>query len=376
MAKLIPTAKTELLIANYEHLAKLILDWFRPEARPMPWRDPSPDTPLPTPYSTWISETMLQQTQVSTVAAYWTRWIAKWPDIQSLANATEEEIMLMWEGLGYYNRARNVLKAAKVIMQKHSGIFPSQYEVLTTLPGIGPYTAGAIASIAFNQPMPIVDTNVLRVLSRTFAITIHKTTPAANGKDRIRQISQELVLQASKLHRPKACSWFNQAMMDLGATICIPDTPKCEACPLQENCLAHAEGKQELYPAPKVKQQHIEREDVALFIRNPKGKILIQQRAEADRNKNFWQLPMLEGTTFEQATQLFAQINLAPSASQPLLKLKHNITCYNITIRLYYGTDRNKTTPPSGMRYISISELDKIPFSSSHRKLLKRILNH
>lgn len=357
----------------YQTIAQQMLEWFRPEARPMPWRATSPQSLPRSPYGIWISESMLQQTQVSTVIPYWERWMKKWPDIASLAQAQEEEIIRLWEGLGYYNRARNVLKTAQILVRDHQGIFPSDRATLLTLPGIGPYTAGAICSIAFNQPSPIVDGNIIRVLCRILTLSFNDASSKLKTRDLIWQISQELVQQASLLPHPQACSYFNQSMMDLGATLCTPLSPTCLLCPLRNVCKAYQEGTQGQYPQPALRPSQKLRQDIALLVQNEKKQILIQKRISSERNnRGFWQLPLLENTTLEEAPALFAQkgLNLL-SPHQVLAQVLHHITHHTITVQLYRGSASAQLVLDETMRFVSPKELESLPVTTSQRKLLQ-----
>lgn len=352
-------------------IAEVILNWFRPEARPMPWRNPDIFAPLPSAYSTWIAETMLQQTQVATVADYWTRWLAKWPTVDDLAHATDEEVACAWAGLGYYTRARNVLKAACVIVRDFNGIFPKEYEDLLKLPGVGPYTAGAIASIAYNRPVPVVDTNVLRVLCRHFAISLDEASETV-GREMVREHCQQLLWDAEKTGHPKACSWFNQALMDLGATICLPTAPTCEKCPLAESCQARGENNIEKYPKVRKKEIRIERGDIAIFVYLSGKGILMEQRPETGHNPRFWQLPMLEGVGLDEAKERFAGQGLVLEGD-PLAQVRHSITCHNIRVRVYGGKLMAKQKAEE-LHFYTKEQLANIPISSSHRKVLKLLV--
>ncbi len=208
-----------------------LLDFFDQRARPLPWRETDD------PYAIWVSEIMLQQTRVETVIPYWQRWMARFPDVEALASAREEEVLKAWEGLGYYSRARNLRKGAAVVRERFGGEVPSDPDHLREVPGIGPYTAGAVASIAFGVVTPAVDGNVRRVLSRLFD---EPKPTAAWLRDR-----------AGELVDPDRPGDFNQALMELGATVCTPTSPRCTGCPVATRCAARTAGTQEERPAPK-----------------------------------------------------------------------------------------------------------------------------
>lgn len=210
------------------HIRTNLIAWYRLNRRRMPWR--GDDTPVPvTPYSVWVSEVMLQQTRVDTVINYWNKWMETFPTVTALAHATPDEVNQLWAGLGYYRRAQNLLKGAKYVVDKYDGLMPGTTEELLTIPGIGPYTAGAISSIAFKQCEPVVDGNVLRVFSRLFALRDEV------GGGKMEKLSWKL---AASLVDPEAPSEFNQAIMELGALICSPTSPKCDGCPVRQACAA------------------------------------------------------------------------------------------------------------------------------------------
>ena len=205
-------------------LAPLLLDWYADHARNLPWRSTH------NPYAIWVSEIMLQQTQVATVIPYWKRWMRALPNVQKLARAKSERVLKLWEGLGYYSRARNLQAASKEIVKNHDGQFPRDPETIRTLPGIGRYTVGAISSIAFGLPQPIVDGNVTRILTRIFGIRENPKDKATHGH--LWSLAETLVTKASD------CSALNQSLMELGATVCTPRQPTCAACPVARSCVA------------------------------------------------------------------------------------------------------------------------------------------
>jgi A/G-specific adenine glycosylase len=246
-----------------------LLAWYDRHARALPWRSP-PGTPAPDPYRVWLSEVMLQQTTVAAVRAYFDRFTARWPTVEALATAEDAELMAAWAGLGYYSRARNLLACARAIMAEHEGRFPATAAELRRLPGIGDYTAAAIAAIAFGEAATVVDGNVERVIARLFAIETQ--LPAA--KPLIRAHAAAL----TPADRPGD---YAQAMMDLGATICTPRRPACAICPVRAHCRAFAEGRPDTFPvrAPRTAKPHrrgyaywIERDgEVLLVTRPPRG---------------------------------------------------------------------------------------------------------
>ena len=265
-----------------ERMVSLLLEWFRHHARDLPWRRGH------NAYAIWVSEIMLQQTQVKTVIPYWERWMAALPTIASLARAEPGKLHKLWEGLGYYTRVRNLHKAARVVVEKHGGRFPERFEDVLDLPGIGRYTAGAICSIAFNQPQPILDGNVIRVLTRAFGIAGNPREKTVS--ERLWALAGELVreagaprrleLSAGRLGSPLgtgACSRLNQSLMELGALVCTPKAPRCNACPINKLCLARKEGRIEELPKLPGRPRTTRRRFVA-FVTRRAGKFLVRQR--------------------------------------------------------------------------------------------------
>jgi len=259
-----------------EQLPVPLLAWFGEHARTLPWRDD------PTPYHVWVSEIMLQQTRVAAVLGYYERFMEAVPTVADLACLPEDQLMKLWQGLGYYNRARNLQKAARQIMDAFGGEFPQRYEDIRTLAGVGDYTAGAIASIAFGQPVPAVDGNVLRVVSRI------------NGDDSDigRSATKERVrAQLEQIIPVHSASRFNQAVMDLGAMVCLPNgAPLCDRCPAGEFCRARLEGRTDTLPvkAPK-KERRVEERVVFLIVRD--GQVALRRRPEKGLLAGLWEFP-------------------------------------------------------------------------------------
>ena len=274
-----------------EQLPIPLLEWYRDNARTLPWRED------PTPYHVWLSEIMLQQTRVAAVLGYYQRFLEEAPDAAALAALDEERLMKLWQGLGYYNRARNLQAAARQIMTEHGGVFPSDYESVRALKGVGDYTAGAICSIAFGQPVPAVDGNVLRVVSRITGDAGDITTPAMK-----KRVTEELAAVI-----PVECPGaFTQAMMELGATVCLPNgAPLCGRCPAREFCAALQEDRIASLPvkAPK-KARRVEERTVWLILRE--GRVALRRRPDKGLLAGLWEYPngtedaLPEGITAEQ----------------------------------------------------------------------------
>lgn len=255
------------------------LMWYQQEKRNLPWRYNQD------PYRIWISEIMLQQTRVDTVIDYFYRFMEEFPTIQDLAKAPEDKLLKVWEGLGYYSRARNLQAAAKQIMEDFEGEFPTTVEDIRSLKGIGPYTAGAISSIAFEIPKPAIDGNVMRVVSRLFCIE------ADIAKASSRTIFDEAMRKIISQTQPGD---FNQAMMDLGSSICTPTNPQCEVCPIQQYCQAYQENRQAEFPVKSKKQKPKDVYYVAGIIENQQQEIFLQKRSETGLLANMWLFPLEE----------------------------------------------------------------------------------
>ncbi|MCP3729507.1 A/G-specific adenine glycosylase [Sphingomonas sp. MG17] len=257
-------------------IAEPLLDWYDANARALPWRAP-PGTPAPDPYRVWLSEVMLQQTQVATVIPYFEKFTTRWPDFASLAAVEDGELMSAWAGLGYYARARNLLAAARAVAVEHGGQLPGTEAELRKLPGFGAYTAAAVAAIAFGERAVVVDGNVERVIARLFAVA----DPLPGAKPRIREL-------ADSVTPDERAGDFAQAMMDLGATICTPRSPKCLLCPLAKRCDARADGRPDAYPVKARKKARptrygtmfwVERNGAVLLVRRPARGLLGGMRA-------------------------------------------------------------------------------------------------
>lgn len=260
-------------------LTERLLSWYRANRREMPWRD------HPDPYAVWISEIMLQQTRVETVCGYFARFLEAFPTVRALADASGQAVLKKWEGLGYYSRARNLRRAAQILAGQ-GGVWPRRPEEWAALPGVGPYTAAAIASICFGAREPVVDGNVIRVFARYLG-----------WEDDFRtQRSREKLAAWLRPHiaRSPVPGDFNQAMMDLGATVCAPRTPECAVCPLRRSCRARREGRQTAYPVKPAPKAIPVRNCVAARVRDAGGRVLFTQRVGEALLKGLWELPSVE----------------------------------------------------------------------------------
>lgn len=349
--------------AEKQSLRRRLLAWYHKHARDLPWRR-SRD-----PYRVWISEIMLQQTQVATVRDYFTRFIAAFPDIRSLADANEIDVLRLWEGLGYYRRARQLHAAAKQVVEIHSGKFPHDLVELQSLPGIGRYTAGAIASIAFDQHAPILEANTIRLFSRLLAFTGEATSAA--GQSTLWRFAEEILPQKDVAH-------FNQALMELGSLVCTPIEPLCDQCPLATLCKANKLQLQHAIPAAKPRPAFTHLREAAIIVRK-NGSVLMRRCGENERWAGLWDFPRFEldatGPLFAQqeiVAKVAAQTGVQCAPGAILKTLKHCVTRYRITLDCYeaaYVFGRLKTAAGAQIRWAPISQLSALPLSATGRKI-------
>ncbi len=277
-----------------ESAISALLAWFAQHQRRLPWRD------NPTPYAVLVSELMLQQTRVDTVIDYFQRWLARWPTVADLAAASQADVLAMWTGLGYYNRARNLHAAAQAVMARHAGVLPADDAALRALPGLGPYTVGAVRSIAFGQPAALVDGNVARVLARWTAFAGDPSQP--KGRDHIWRVAEDWLQQPVARAQPGA---WNQALMELGATVCTPRAPDCLLCPVATHCQARAQGLTQAIPPVRQKATaQLVRAAYAVIVGTPlqgpgvadsAPRVLLARRPEDVRWAGLWEPPGVEG---------------------------------------------------------------------------------
>lgn len=338
------------------NISQNLLVWYHQNRRDLPWRN------VKNPYFIWVSEIILQQTRVAQGTAYYLRFINRFPDVDSLANASEDEVLKHWEGLGYYSRARNLHHAAKTIVEKFNGVFPHNYEQILALKGIGEYTAAAIASFAFAQRHAVIDGNVFRVLSRLYSIE-HEAS-SIQGKKLSRQLAHEIL-------NPSEPGLHNQAMMELGALVCTPTNPDCNACPVQEFCFAHKHNRINEFPVKKAKTKVQERFFIYFHIvTNDAGTIVIK-RTENDIWKGLYEFPLIET---QQAPSEFHAILNDLVHQFPFLQnmnvktiygpVKHILTHRHIFAWfVQINTERlNISTLPENWEYIQVSDLAQFAF--------------
>ena len=366
---------------------RALLRWYDKNHRILPWR--AEKHQIPNPYHVLVSEAMLQQTQVATVIDYFNRFIQSFPTIQDLASADEQQVLTLWQGLGYYRRARHLHAAAKTIVTEFNGHIPNTVKDLLSLPGVGKYTAGAIASIAHSIPAPILDGNVIRVLSRITALELSTDKPEAQA---------QLWDTAEHLVQGTRPGDFNQAMMELGALICTPKSPSCLTCPLRNQCAALDQSDPEKYPiiTKKVKPLPVDHHILAI---KRDDKFLIQQRPDTGLWSAMWQLPTLELEPKQKVTKSKTSRNKTTQNSHNLLDMESTLTEYSqsklgLSIKSLHNTHifKHQTThrtihfhlwtasiskgrlKPKVAHWQSLEKLEEFPFSNPQRKAIKHLL--
>jgi A/G-specific adenine glycosylase len=361
-----------------KRLVPPLLAWFSRSARDLPWRR-SRD-----PYAIWVSEIMLQQTQVKTVLPYYERWMRALPTIATLAKASPEKIHKVWEGLGYYTRVRNLQKAAQLVVAKHNGRFPEAFADVLALPGIGRYTAGAICSIAFNQPAPILDGNVIRVLTRIFGIeenprgkktnallwrlAAEAVSHAKDAKD-AKETQGKPLRPLRSLREDHSCSFLNQSLMELGALVCTPRQPNCPACPVKKFCAAFRQDRTDELPN-LVRREKATRRRFTAFVLERSGKFLVRQRPAGVVNAHLWEFPNAElNGAPELSAVARSALGFTPETYQPLCTIKHSITRYRITLEAHRVVPAKQFADDTG-RWLTLRELDGLAFTSAHKKII------
>lgn len=339
-------------------IAPLLLNWYDQHARTLPWRG------IHDPYRTWVSETMLQQTRVETVIGYYDRFLQRFPTVADLAAAPEDDVLKLWEGLGYYSRARNLHKGAKQVMADFGGVIPFDLEQLRKISGVGPYTAGAIASIAFDKAVPAVDGNVIRVVSRLRGIRENVGIPS---------VRRMLEGEAAALVPADRPGDFNQAVMDLGATVCVPGTPACEKCPLQGCCDAYAAGDAEDLPVlPRKNPPRVI--DYAVCLIFSGDRVLMRQRTEA-MLKGLWVFPMAEGkyTLCQLPPAVKKLTKLAVTDVQDAGEAKHVFTHQIWQMQLCTMHVPEAAEAPVGYRFVRMAEMDQLAIPTAVKAAVKAV---
>jgi len=339
----------------------LLLAWYDADHRDLPWRR------TPDPYRILVAEYLLQRTRIVSGTPYYERFLKRFPTVQDLASAPLDDVLVVWEGLGFYGRARNLHAAARAIVDRHAGRVPESFEELTALPGMGAYTAGAVASIAFGDPVPAVDGNVSRVIARLFRIRDDVTRAVA--KRRIHEIAARLV----SLDRPGA---FNQAMMELGATVCTPSSPACDHCPLERMCLARLAGEESEIPAsPRIRASPVV--PVVFGLVAAGGRVLLVRRPSGQLLGGLWSLPGGERTRGDERTALAdavrrqagIEVDIGPRWSRVTRTFSHRRWSGSI----YRCTPRSIPQSTDPVRWVSLPEALRLPLVPFHREAIRAL---
>jgi A/G-specific adenine glycosylase len=340
-----------------------LLRWYDRHRRVLPWR--AAPGKRADPYRVWLSEIMLQQTTVKAVGPYYARFLARWPDVRSLAAAPLEDVLKGWAGLGYYARARNLHACARVVVERHDGKFPDSEAELRALPGIGAYTAAAIAAIAFDAPATPVDGNIERVIARLYAVD----TPLPAAKPEIFHI-------ASALTPARRTGDFAQAMMDLGATICSPKRPACALCPWNESCVAHARGDTEMFPRRLPKREGVLRRGVAFVVLRVDGFLLVRSRPAKGLLGGMTEVPTTEWLeSFDEGSALAGAPRFSKGGKSVAWRripgvVRHTFTHFPLELTVYTAGIKAKTAAQAGMRWIALADIGGEALPSLMRKVV------
>ena len=342
-----------------------LLQWFSENKRDLPWRRTS------NPYYIWISEVMLQQTQVDTVIPYYEEFISRFPTMHDLARAPQEDVLKRWEGLGYYSRARNLQSGVQEVVEKYNAKIPEEKKELLTVKGVGPYTAGAILSIAYGKPEPAVDGNVMRVLSRIFLID--EDIAKVKTRKTFESLLYELIPEQN-------ASYFNQGLMEIGALICKPKNPLCDGCPLAIHCQARAKGVQTDYPVKKKKIKQKTMNYVAVILRDGHGNLLIHKRANEGLLANFWEFPLIDKQSdvslIEQANGLSVELKVKGDPQWSLYDetVTHIFSHLKWHINIIVGTIQEANLQVlKDYLWVSEKDIKQYPFPVPHQKIMKII---
>lgn len=335
-----------------------LITWYETNKRDLPWRKTED------PYAIWVSEIMLQQTQVDTVIGYYENFMNKYPTVFHLAQAAEQDVLKQWEGLGYYSRARNLHDAVKEVVSSYNGVVPTDKEQLSKLKGIGPYTLGAIMSIAYGKPEPAVDGNVMRVISRVLLIKENIS------EQKTRRLFEEIIRTIISYEDPSS---FNQGLMEIGALVCSPKSPKCNVCPLQKHCRAFHNNMQQRLPVKQKQKRPKTKKYITLIVRDEQGRIAIEQRPNEGLLANMWQFPMIYYEKSLNIDDIISEIKNTYHVDVTLLTKIGNLK--HIFSHLIWQMDIFKTeitsdyTHESSLKFVAEEELNNYPFSVAHIKI-------
>ncbi|MBD0335482.1 MAG: A/G-specific adenine glycosylase [Cyanobacteria bacterium Co-bin13] len=345
-------------------LRQALLAWYAACGRDLPWRR-SRD-----PYAVWISEIMLQQTQVKTVIPYYERWLQQFPTVEVLAAADQQTVLKAWEGLGYYARARNLHRTAQAIVQRHGGQFPQQFDQAMALPGIGRTTAGGILSAAFNQPTPILDGNVKRVLARLLALEV----PPSQALDRLWQISETLL-------DPQQPRDFNQALMDLGATLCTRHNPACLLCPWREHCRAYSLNLQSEIPMTESRGPLPHKQIGVAVIWNEQRQILIDRRRQEGLLGGLWEFPGGKIEPNETVTdcirrEIMEELGIEIEVGERLIVVEHAYTHFRVTLNVHHCRHLSGEPQPiecDEVKWVTLDEIEQYPFPKANVVIIEAL---
>jgi A/G-specific adenine glycosylase len=352
--------------AKADRRPALLLDWYDRHRRRLPWRPPAGDRA--DPYRVWLSEIMLQQTGVKTVGPYFEKFIARWPDVEAMGRASLDDVLRMWAGLGYYSRARNLYACAVAVLRDHGGVFPDTEEGLRTLPGVGPYTAAAIAAIAFDRHTMPVDGNIERVVSRLYAVE----EPLPQAKPLIQQLAATLLRPSRAGDNQSRAGDSAQALMDLGSSICTPKKPACALCPLNEDCAARARGDQEIFPRKAPKKSGTLRRGAA-FVVTRGDELLVRTRPEKGLLGGMTEVPTSEWRAAQDDKAALTQAPTLKSVSHWHRKagiVTHVFTHFPLELVVYTADVPMRTRAPEGMRWVPIATLKDEALPNVMRKVI------
>ncbi len=349
------------LTADEKSFSKLLIKWYKKHARDLPWRKTKD------PYKIWISEVMLQQTTVSAVIPYYENWIKIFPNVESVARAPLQKVLKVWQGLGYYTRAKNIHASSQVICKEFNGQIPSDPEVLRKFPGFGPYTIGAVLSIAFNQRRPVIDANVRRVVMRLQAIKGF-ADPSQDTK---------VLGFLDKIMPNKEMNLFNQALMELGALVCRNREPRCLVCPVKEFCQAYQKGIQELIPTPKrtiIKEVH-----VAIAVIEKNGKFFIQKRPSNGLFADLWEFPggkIEKGESPQEALQreIKEELGVRIQSSRPLMNVQHYYTQFRANLKVFACSVNPLPKSDASHKWVPHRNFTDYPMPSGSAKIVERLM--
>ncbi|ACA37941.1 A/G-specific adenine glycosylase [Lysinibacillus sphaericus] len=345
---------------NYPYVTEFrhsLVEWFNAEKRDLPWRHTTD------PYKIWVSEVMLQQTRVDTVIPYYNRFMESFPTLDLLAEAPQDYLLKHWEGLGYYSRVRNLQAGAREVLENYGGVVPDNRHEISKLKGVGPYTAGAILSIAYNKPEHAVDGNVMRVLSRV--LNINEDIAVPKTKKIFEAAVEELI-------DPTNASSFNQGLMELGALICTPTSPKCLLCPVREYCTAFNEGEPEKLPvkSKKMKMKHLSYN--ILVCQDEQGRFLMEQRPEEGLLAKLWQFPMIDTTSQITEESFLKECFINVQARHELLSFKHVFSHLTWHINSYYMKCKSSSTGD----WFTQEQIEQLPMPVPMLKIWEEVKNN